>query len=164
MLGPVRAFVGERGVIAFGVSKGVQKRHVDGIGMLHVAGTAAAMHDPDRCFAEESLGVRDSLQSFARSARAPVITFGKAVDLFDIEDGVALKEVDFGGFFLTFFHAPHAGITRSPVFIDDLCGECINVGGADLAAQQSRVKRLKVGHCVDGRAFDDDAPDFELDA
>ncbi len=61
MLGPVRGFMGERGVVAFRVTKRLEWQHPDIIRFLRIIGLRAAVPDVGPQVGKEGFSVLDAL-------------------------------------------------------------------------------------------------------
>ena len=61
VLGPVHAFMRERGSVALGVAESLERRHLDEIGALGVVGAIAAVADHGAGRGEECVGCFEAL-------------------------------------------------------------------------------------------------------
>src|ERR1700683_684449 len=91
----MRAFVGQRGVVTFGVAEALEGWHVDAIGHRGVIGHRAAVADVGTGVAEETFGPFNPPDALMPRLGLGVVVGGQAVNLLGVEDGVAFEERHF---------------------------------------------------------------------
>ena len=95
----MRRLVCESGVVALGVPEGFEGRQDDAVGGGAVEGAVAAVGKTGSRCLEEAFRSFDAGNRVEAGGCELSVLCRKAVDLFDVEDRVALEEVDFvGGF------------------------------------------------------------------
>ena len=89
MFRPVGTFMAEDAIKAFGVAKSFDRGQLDIVGLAGIEGAIAAVPDVGAGGRENCLGVRDALNRRELTFMPLIVDLRKAVDLFDVEDGVA---------------------------------------------------------------------------
>lgn len=141
MTRPMHHLMRKCGVVALAISEAFQRRHLHKIGTDIIIGLIAAVTDScTGCF-EEGFQCIIAANVGIRSLRFLVEAFQQAVDLLNVEDGVALHErnclLDFPAILAGFGFAHHVGVDDHFAFrtFDDLA---------------TKLLRLFEGHPADG--------------
>ena len=85
----------EGGVVAFRVPERLEMRHLHIVGLDGVVGPVAAVADVRAQGGKEPLRPVDPLHGIEHGRCGRMEVRGQAVDLLDVEDGIALHERDF---------------------------------------------------------------------
>ena len=88
----MRHFMGQRGVIALGVLKALERRHLHPVLRHRVESLIAAVLDAGTRGGEERFGAVDAWHGIEPGFGLGVILRGQAFHLFDVEHGVSLHE------------------------------------------------------------------------
>ena len=94
MAGPVHGLMAARGVVILRASKSLIVRQLNDVRARHVEGLGAAMAHHGAGGLEEGIRFCDPLIGIGRGGDLRIIVRGQAIDLFDIEDSVALQKGD----------------------------------------------------------------------
>ncbi len=135
---PVRGLMGERRVVAFGIAKALEGRHLDVIGADGVVRHVAAVTDVCAGGGKEGVGGLDPLHGIKGRFGQFVELCGQTLHLLDIEDGVAFQERD-GAFFVCAGFGVGLG-ARDGIRVDD------QLALLALADMRSHLGGLLVGH------------------
>src|SRR6266496_3144991 len=105
--------MGEGGVIRFGIAESFKRWHLYVIQFLRVVGAISAVLDRYAQAGEEFLGMFNACDRITAGSSFRVVDFRQALDLLDVEHGIALHVGDFAlNIFADLFVALGAGLWR----------------------------------------------------